>query len=49
MGNFEHNYVNASSRNAILATMNVGNYLKSMKMQQKPYGPHYEMPESLKN
>ena len=34
--------VNVSSRNAIL---NVGNYLKSMKM---PYGPPYEMPESLK-
>ena len=23
----------------MLTTMNVGNYLKSMKMQQKPYGP----------
>ena len=32
----------------MLATMVVGNCLKSMKMQQKPYDPHYEMPESLK-
>ena len=40
--------VNASSRNATLVTRNVGNYLKSMNMRQKPYGPHYQMPESLK-
>ena len=42
-------YVNASSRNATLVTINVGNYMKSMKMQQKTYGPHHKMPESLKN